>query len=1514
MQTTHFRRPFVYLLTFVLALLTLVVFVTLRSQASRAEQTDDTVPTRSRSRQERQVQEARAQRLRELEAKMKDPGMLLLRAVEFDPLKTTPAAVRIGTAQLEMVKAAKAQIEAQPGDSSYLIVQFTGIIKPEQTEELRARGYEIKAYVPNNAYIVKAPRTQQAQLMANRGNNFRWVGVYGAGLKVEPELAKLSNDVANNAQVENAQELIVSFMTFTGEKAAPIQTALASLGLKNPARVIERFDGVTSGQIIVSPAELPKLIPALANREGIEWIQRQQRAVPENDNGIKTIQAGPTANDTPLYRNGLTGAGQIIGIADAGLDTDHAQFRLSGDAAAQTLSYATTDSALVNGELPFSVTNPNNKVLTYYVLGTGRLIDNANNPNGGKVLDPNEQTGTFYLNAVAYDDSNGYHGTHTTSVLAGRDYAATGSGAVSGISTRTSGDGVAPDARIVFQDAGHPAGQLSGLDVGPILLHQQAYKTGARIHTDSYGFSAGAPYEEDAADVDQTMWRLRDYTIFYSAGNSGPGIQTLTKDSKNALLVGGANSVTNGGNAENVASFSSHGPTQDGRIKPDIVAPSTVSAATETAGLASSFRYLTSTTANDAAVNPASPNNNRTFSTLSGTSFASPMAAGGGALVRQYFVDGYYPTGARTVANGFNPSNALIKAMVLNSGRNMTGNYTSDNGSTTEKASLPSMGQGWGRMTLDEALYFPGDRRELKVLADIWNGATASDNTRPASNPAIMTGQTHTYQLTNVSTVEPLRITLVWADPKATPFASVALINNLNLEITDPMGKVYRGNVNFQNAYSQVAGNAAFDSKNPLESVYIQYPNPGTYTIKVIGANVPGNGQMGVIAQPGNQAIDSNRQGYALVATGNFTAGAVAITTLGTTNVNGGVNADRFVSRNETVTANLSVSNPTTVTATNVSVQIAVAPTSQVPANLVRINGLAAGQAATMNLGDLAGPSDVARAFQVTLLNDPSIQAGQIITFNITLTPANGPATTTQFTLAVGQRIIAYRTRFEPTADAGGQNIVVIPESDWLLRPDNPNPAPNGDAFAGNWQLTTAKKSDLNGSTASIGDPSGVGTGYGVSTTQRTDGTYDETRYWTKKIVLPGLNVANDKVSNPEFTQQLAAAVDSWSVDINADFAGDAGDTSGNRDIAFLRMRTYRNTAAISGTTDTGFNSATFTNLFLIDSSTPTNGFKRFADTTVLNNTGSFGIDTTTPDNSDVAFRLELHFRRNSVTQTGDGAFFDNVQLNLRVNDPTVYSAPLANNSTTVGGAGFAGTEAAPGGLISSFGSGFPAATNINSNAQSLPLPTTINGVSVRVNGVLSPLLYVGVGAQFGAPGAFQLNYQLPFETTPGVAFVEILNNGIPVTSEFLTVRAAAPGVFSFTQDGKGQGAVLNQDSSTNGAARPEVRGRVLQIFATGNGGQLLNSITSQTISLASGVAAPIPATANDPLYVTAFTPTVTIGGVAATVEFSGLAPGFVGLWQLNVRIPANAPTGNAVPLIVSVDGRTSNQTTVAIN
>ncbi len=1460
--------------------------------------------------------DAEAQR-RELDEKMRDSRYLLLRAGAFNPLESEPAAVRIGQARLETTSISErsarfATRRRQSTEPAYFIVQYADRILPARTESLRADGYEIVGYIANNAYIIRAADSSVSRLQAAQARGaFRWVGAYGAGLKVESSIAGRANEIANGSSAaQNAEQSVaITFLTFSGAGASLVRETIGGIGQPAQQSIIEdRYDGRTWGVVTVARADLPGLVTALASIEGVEWIEEWRPNRFQNDRGVRIVQTGVAGTDTPLYRNGLTGAGQVYGNADSGLDGDSAQFRLSDDASAQTLSFATTTSNLVNGLLPVNVTNPNNKILAYYVIGAGSLISSPANPNGGLTLDPNQRSSGAFINSVAYDDSSGgYHGTATTSVAAGRDFKADGTGSAPGASSRTSGDGVAPDARIVFQDIGHPSGQLSGANfVSQALIHQQAYGSGVRAHNNSYGPTPPVSYDTSAADIDDVMWKLRDYSVFYSAGNNALGLQKVTNAAKSNIVVAATESPTIGGNVENLASFSNHGPTLDGRIKPDISAPGIVFAATETSGVSSPFGNSTSRTARDAAINPVDPNNNGGFATTGGTSFASPMVAGAALLARQYFTDGYFPSGARNAPNGFNPSNALIKAVILNSGRNMTGRYTANDGTTGASGPLPSFGQGWGRIALDDSLYFTGDRRELKVLADIWNGATAADSTRPAPNAAITTGETHTYQIENVSTIEPLRISLVWSDPKAAVGSSVALVNNLDLEVVDPQGAIFHGNIKFVNAYSQPADGAAFDDRNPVEAVYIQSPSFGTYTVRVIGANVPGNGQMQVIAQPDNQPIDSNRQGYALIATGNFTAGALAVASLGSTNITGGVNADRFISRNETVTATLTVSDPTVIPATGVNVEISVDSSSDVPASVVRINGQTAGQAAALSLGDIAAQTAKSVAFQITMLDDGVNRFGQSIIFNVAMTLANGPPTSAQFTIIARQKIITYRTRFEPDADPGGEGVIVIPESAWGLRPDNPNPSPAADSFAGPWVLTTDQRASANNSTASLGDPSGVGASYGASVTSRSGaGIFDDTRWWTtQKITLPGLTVDQNtgRVSNPELAAEIRAAIDSFEVDVSADFSGDINVIRTIGDLIYLRVRTYRNTARVTAADDSGFNDQSFTNLLYLDSTIgSTGGFQRFSGNGFADGSGLFAVDPFAPNNSDVAFRLELQLRRNPVPQSGEGVFFDNLAVRMRVADNNVYSAPASGASTSVDAASFA-RASAPGQILAAFGAGFPAGTNVNLGALATPLPTQLGTVSVRVNGILAPLYFALVNN-----GNFQINYQLPYETPPGVAFVEVLNNGVAVTSEFLTVSPAAPGVFTITADGQGQAIALNQDFSLNSSARPESRGRFVIVFANGQGGQFIDPGTGQPLTIASGV---VPGQ----LYATAATPTVTIGGANATVAFSGLAPGLVGLWQLNVLIPDKAPAGNAVPLVISLGGRTSSVTTIAVN
>jgi len=121
--------------------------------------------------------------------------------------------------------------------------------------------------------------------------------------------------------------------------------------------------------------------------------------------------------------------------------------------------------------------------------------------------------------------------------------------------------------------------------------------------------------------------------------------------------------------------------------------------------------------------------------------------------------------------------------------------------------------------------------------------------------------------------------------------------------------------------------------------------------------------------------------------------------------------------------------------------------------------------------------------------------------------------------------------------------------------------------------------------------------------------------------------------------------------------------------------------------------------------------------------------------------------------------------------------------------------------------------------------------------------------------------------------------NSAPVA---VSILAATPAIFTTASSGKGPAVALNQDGTVNGPANPASAGSVLQLFATGLGPVGPAVPTGQ-------LAPAIP-----PLALSVTNPTVTIGGVSANVVFSGLAPTLVGLWQVNVQIPANAGTGTS--------------------
>jgi subtilisin-like proprotein convertase family protein len=298
------------------------------------------------------------------------------------------------------------------------------------------------------------------------------------------------------------------------------------------------------------------------------------------------------------------------------------------------------------------------------------------------------------------------------------------------------------------------------------------------------------------------------------AGNDvygGFGTMGSPGTSKSGMAIGGTFNETG---AVYLSDISAWGPTDDGRIKPDVLS---VGASVDSADADSSV-----TTNNCSTIG------------MTGTSMATPGAGGSALLIRQYFEDGFYPTGAANAPDGFNPSAALVKAMLINSGTPIDFAFDDSGNSLPITDKFPGIQQGWGRILLDSAMYFDGDDRGLYV-----DEYTAGFNS--PSDPPV------TYMLEVLDSSEPLKVTLVWSDYPSTPASSIHLINDLDLRV-DGAGGGWQGN-SFLWGESFHHGDP--DRLNTVEGVLVTDPAPGIYAIQV-----------------SPHAIPSGPQGYALVVTG----------------------------------------------------------------------------------------------------------------------------------------------------------------------------------------------------------------------------------------------------------------------------------------------------------------------------------------------------------------------------------------------------------------------------------------------------------------------------------------------------------------------------------------------------------------------------------------------------------------------------------------------------------------------
>lgn len=627
----------------------------------------------------------------------------------------------INTSELETVSALMSLDGAS--NTRHYIVQFRSVVKTQDQEMLKAQGFEILRYVPNDAYIVRASSDAAVESLAG-ASNVSTVIPYIARFKVNA--AALEFSVFNRNKIEK-----IHVRAFEGLDHDKIESELTAI---DGVKVMDR-DG---GAFIVN-APMAQ-IQAISLIDGLEWVDKyydvhMQRLsiqdLTEEPAETGDAEEGQLVDLTgyesgtkimefeSAWKKGLNGLGQVVAVTDTGLDT--------GDV--KTL-------------------NPEFKDLQKGIIG-GIYSQTWGDPDG--------------------------HGTHVAGSIVAKGDASEGK-------VR----GGAHQAKLVMESMWSEA--LGTITIGPdpTPLFEEAYKEGARIHSNSWGSirNLGA-YDDSARAVDKFMWDNPDSLILFAAGNSGVdkdkdgrvdyGSVSSPGTAKNVLTVGASeNLVEKGGlqkklgelgslergyawpteplasdtlsnSANGIAAFSSRGPTADKRLKPDVVAPGTNV-------LSQCSKYK--------GAGPQWGRFNPNLCYSGGTSMSTPLVAGGAAVIRQSLVK----SGVKK------PSAALIKAILIHSADDLYPGQFGEVGEEKGQELLkpgPNNDQGYGRVNVQRA----ADPTARYITSDI----------------GLKTQQTHTWRLAKGSR----RITLVYTDAPGTTAAEKALVNDLDIQVAVADGTIY---------------------------------------------------------------------------------------------------------------------------------------------------------------------------------------------------------------------------------------------------------------------------------------------------------------------------------------------------------------------------------------------------------------------------------------------------------------------------------------------------------------------------------------------------------------------------------------------------------------------------------------------------------------------------------------------------------------------------------------------------
>ncbi len=659
---------------------------------------------------------------------------------------------------------ARAQTPAATAPTSGLfLVQFNSAVDPAWRAQLKSAGVELLKYVPDDAFITKfnnvAPDTVRSM------SYVRWVGAYRADHKIHPRLAAFARAaLQTNALV--AINVLVSPQA-TGADIALVRSFFTKVSNESTLR---------QGTILRGDIH-PAVLDQLAGSTSVLWIEKAPHRKLVDEAAAKLVGGDDTQVATPTVTQqlGFDGSGVTVCIADTGLDSGN--------------------------------TNAMHPDLSGRVVG-------------------------FQPYGSILDGSDGYgHGTHCAGIVAGN----AASGETDPDTGQFYGLGVASKANLfierIFDD------DASEADPFPddSTLTGDAVRHGAVIGSNSWGNDVQGEYDTDSSqfdelvrDADPTTPGDQPYILEFSSGNAGPDSQTVGSPAtgKNVITTGasenqaGTLAQTYGLYADGpdtMADFSSRGPCEDGRIKPDIVAPGTW-----IASAASSAAFDEASVAWSAI--------DDLYVYMGGTSMSGPHAAGAAAVFVQYY---------KSTHTNAMPSPALVKAALINSADELD----ELNGGP---GPIPNFDEGWGRINLTNIVVtnVTANPRYFEYV----------DQTKLLTN-----GEVFVHHTLVQNSDKPLKFTLTYTDVAGFPGAIPALVNDLDLEVIAPDGTLYRGN---QFAGVDSAPNApTADDLNNVEAVHLSQPIPGDYTVRVRATHVVQDARLDTAS------ID---QDFALVVSGDL--------------------------------------------------------------------------------------------------------------------------------------------------------------------------------------------------------------------------------------------------------------------------------------------------------------------------------------------------------------------------------------------------------------------------------------------------------------------------------------------------------------------------------------------------------------------------------------------------------------------------------------------------------------------